>query len=52
MTEQELEVITRLRGEIMNSKQPTGENLFLAWGYPTVAYLILEFLALKLINEP
>ena len=51
ISEDELGMITRLRGEIMNSKEPTGENLFLAWGYPTVAYLVLEFLAIRLINE-
>ena len=52
VSEDELGMIDRLRGEIMYSKEPTGENLFLAWGYPTVAYLVLEFLAVKLINEP
>lgn len=51
VSEEELGLISKIRGELMNDKQPTGENLFLAWGYPTVAYLILEFLAVKYWNE-
>jgi hypothetical protein len=47
----ELEIITRTRGEVMTRKDITGENLFLAWGYPTVAVLILEFIALQIWDE-
>ncbi|MBQ6965600.1 MAG: hypothetical protein IJP82_07940 [Bacteroidaceae bacterium] len=50
-TEQELDIITRMRGEVMNRKELTGENLFLAWGYPTAFFLVVEFVALMLWNE-
>ena len=46
-----LDIITRVRGEVMGSRVPTGENLFLAWGYPTAIVLLLEFVALKVWNE-
>jgi len=48
---EELDIITRVRGEVMNRKELTGENLFLAWGYPTVIVLIAEFAALLIWNE-
>ena len=48
---EELDLITRVRGEVMNRKELTGENLFLAWGYPTVIVLIAEFAALLIWNE-
>ncbi len=35
----------------MSHQELTGENLFLAWGYPTVIVLLLEFAALMLWNE-
>ena len=47
----ELDIITSIRGEVMSNVEPTGENLFLAWGYPTAFFLIVEFLALILWNE-
>ena len=47
----ELDIITRMRGEVISRKDLTGENLFLAWGYPTVAVLLLEFFSLQLWNE-
>lgn len=47
----ELEIINRIRGEVMSSKEPTGENLFLCWGYPTAFFLLVEFLALMLWNQ-
>lgn len=47
----ELDIITRTRGEVESRKDVTGENLFLAWGYPTVIVLLLEFVALLLWNE-
>lgn len=50
-TLQELDIITRMRGEVMNRKEVTGENLFLAWGYPTAIVLLLEHAALLLWNE-
>ena len=34
-THKELDIIARMRGEVMGRKEPTGENLFLVWGYPT-----------------
>lgn len=51
MTANELDIITRMRGEVMSRKELTGENLFLAWGYPTSIVLLLEFAALMLWNE-
>jgi hypothetical protein len=50
-TNEELDIITRVRGEVMSRKELTGENLFLAWGYPTVIVLIAEFAALLIWNE-
>ena len=50
-TTEELDIITRMRGEVMNHKDLTGENLFLAWGYPTVLVLLVEFVALLIWNE-
>ena len=50
-TTEELDIITRIRGEVMDRKELTGENLFLAWGYPTVIVLLLEFAALLIWNE-
>ena len=50
-TTEELDIITRIRGEIMSRKDLTGENLFLAWGYPTVIVLLMEFVALLIWNE-
>ena len=47
----ELEIISQIRGEVMTNKDLTGENLFLAWGYPTAIFLFVEFLALILMNE-
>lgn len=51
ITGQELNIITSIRGKVMNRKEVTGENLFLAWGYPTVIVLLLEFAALLVWNE-
>lgn len=50
-TTEELDMIVRMRNEVMSRKELTGENLFLAWGYPTVIVLLLEFAALMLWNE-
>lgn len=50
-TTNELDIITQTRGEVMNPKEMTGENLFLAWGYPTAIVLLLEFAALMIWNE-
>ena len=50
-TAEELDIITRIRGEVASRKDITGENLFLAWGYPTVIVLLIEFSALILWNE-
>ena len=40
-----------MRGEVICRKELTGENLFLAWGYPTAIVLLLEFAALLIWNE-
>ena len=50
-TAEELNIITRMRGEVMSRQDLTGENLFLAWGYPTVIVLLAEFVALLVWNE-
>ena len=50
-TIEELDIITRMRGEVMSHQDVTGENLFLAWGYPTAIGLFIEFLALQLWHE-
>lgn len=50
-TAEELDIITRMRGEVMSRQDLTGENLFLAWGYPTVIVLFAEFVALLVWNE-
>ena len=47
----ELDLITQMRGEVMSRREPTGENLFLAWGYPTVIVMLAEFAALMLWNK-
>ena len=47
----ELDIITRIRSEVMGNKELTGENLFLAWGYPTAFFLLVEFIALILWHE-
>lgn len=45
-----LEIISQTRGKVAASKQLTGENLFLVWGYPSVFFLMLEFLGLKFLQ--
>ena len=50
-TEQELDIIAHTRSEVLNRKELTGENLFLAWGYPTAFFLFIEFIALIVWNE-
>ena len=47
----ELDIISRTRGDVMGRKELTGENLFLTWGYPTAIILLLEFAALLIWNE-
>lgn len=51
ISEDELSIISRVRSEVMSHKELTGENLFLAWGYPTAFFLLAEFVALKLWQE-
>ena len=50
-TTEELDIITRMRSEVMCRKDLTGENIFLAWGYPTSIVLFLEFLAIMSFHE-
>lgn len=50
-SQNELDIIAQVRSEVMGRKEPTGENLFLAWGYPTAFFLLVEFAALILWNE-
>ena len=49
-TANELDIIARMRGEVARRRDVTGENLFLAWGYPTAIVLLSEFVALRLWN--
>lgn len=51
ITNQELDIITRMRGEVLSRREPTGEKIFLAWGYPTAFFLLVEFAALMLWKE-
>ena len=51
MQETELDIINSIRAEVRRQHEPTGENLFLAWGYPTAIVLFLEFLALMIWHE-
>ena len=50
-TSQELDIIAQMRSKVMGSQEPTGENLFLVWGYPTAIFLLLEFAALIVLRE-
>ena len=50
-TTEELDMIARMRSEVMGRKDLTGENLFLAWGYPTAIVLFLEFLTILYYHE-
>ena len=50
-TTEELDIITRTRGEVMSRQELTGDNLFLAWGYPTAFFLLVEFAALMLWHQ-
>ena len=50
-TNQELDVISQIRSKVISEKVPTGENLFLVWGYPTAFFLLLVFVALMVWNE-
>ena len=51
ITENEVDIIARTRSEVLGHKELTGENLFLAWGYPTAIVLLMEFAALQLWHE-
>ena len=50
-TTEELKIIMRTHSEVLGRTELTGENLFLAWGYPTAIVLLLEFVALMVWNE-
>ena len=50
-TNDQLDIIARTRAEVMGEKELTGENLFLAWGYPTAIVLLAEFAALMIWHE-
>lgn len=50
-TKHELDIISRIRGEVMSHKDNTGINLFLVWGYPTLVVILLEFAGLMLWNQ-
>ena len=50
-TEQELDIIAHTRSEVLNRKELTGENLFLAWGYPAAFFLLVQFAAQIIWND-
>ena len=47
----ELDIIASTRSKVLGGRVPTGENLFLVWGYPTAFFLLVEFAALMLWRE-
>ena len=51
MTTDELDIISRMRGEVHSRKEDTGVNLFLVWGYPTVMVFLLEFATLMFLHK-
>lgn len=51
MTTDELDIITRTRGEVQSRKTDTGVNLFLVWGYPTTFVFFLEFVAMMFLHR-
>ena len=44
-------MIAHMRAEVVGRKELTGENLFLVWGYPTVFFLLMQFVALMLWHQ-
>ena len=50
-TNQELDIIARMRGKVHGRKVNTGVNLFLVWGYPTVLVFVLEFATLMFLYK-
>ena len=50
-THEELNIIAQMRSEVYGRQEPTGENLFLVWGYPTAFFLLLEFAAIMILHE-
>ena len=50
-TNEELNIIAQMRSEVYGRQEPTGENLFLVWGYPTAFFLLLEFAAIMILHE-
>jgi hypothetical protein len=47
----ELDIIAQARSKVMSRRQPTGENLFLVWGYPTAIILFMEFAVIQVVHE-
>lgn len=41
----ELDIIIQTRSKVLGREVPTGENLFLSWGYPSAVVLMIEFAA-------
>ena len=50
-TNQELDIIARMRSEVHSRKKDTGVNLFLVWGYPTAVVFLLEFVVLLFLQK-
>ena len=46
-----LEVIARTRGKVEMDDIPTGENIFLVWGWPTAVLFLLEFVLWQLFRQ-
>ena len=46
-----LEVIARTRGKVEMDDIPTGENIFLVWGWPTAVIFLLEFILWQVFRQ-
>ena len=39
-----LDVIARTRGKVQMDESPTGDSLFLVWGWPAAVFFLLDIL--------
>ncbi len=46
-----LEVIAQTRGKVRMDDAPTGENIFLIWGWATALFFLLEFVLWQLFGQ-
>lgn len=45
---EQIDIIEKTRGRVLNDHTLTGEDMFLIWGYATALFLLLEFAALEI----